>query len=151
MQIKVIDPRVLDWGLPDYQTAGAAAVDLFACVDGPTLIAPQAPSVLVPSGIALSFGDIGFAGLILPRSGAGHKRGLVMGNSVGLIDPDYTGQVFISVWNRNPPGSDPVLIEPGERIAQMIFVPVVRPVFELVQEFSEQTARGAGGFGSTGA
>ncbi|WP_323038571.1 dUTP diphosphatase [Gemmobacter sp.] len=151
MQIKVIDPRLNDWGLPAYQTAGAAAVDLFACIDAPLAIVPQSPAVLVPSGIALSFGDFSFAALVLPRSGAGHKRGLVMGNSVGLIDPDYTGQIMISVWNRNGPGTDPLLIEPGERIAQMIFVPVVRPEFQVVAEFSEQTARGAGGFGSTGA
>lgn len=151
MQIKVIDPRLNDWGLPAYQTAGAAAVDLFACIDAPLAIVPQSPAVLVPSGIALSFGDFSFAALVLPRSGAGHKRGLVMGNSVGLIDPDYTGQIMISVWNRNGPGTDPLLIEPGERIAQMIFVPVVRPEFQVVTDFSEQTARGAGGFGSTGA
>lgn len=151
MQIKVIDPRLKDWGLPAYQTAGAAAVDLFACIDAPLTIVPQSPAVLVPSGIALSFGDFSFAALVLPRSGAGHKRGLVMGNSVGLIDPDYTGQIMISVWNRNGPGTDPLVIEPGERIAQMIFVPVVRPEFQVVTEFSEQTARGAGGFGSTGA
>lgn len=151
MQIKVIDPRLKEWGLPAYQTEGAAAVDLCACIDAPLAIAPQSPAVLVPSGIALSFGDFSFAALVLPRSGAGHKRGLVMGNSVGLIDPDYTGQILISVWNRNGPGTDPVVIEPGERIAQMIFVPVVRPAFEVVTEFSVQTARGAGGFGSTGA
>lgn len=151
MQIKVIDRRILDWGLPAYQTAGAAAVDLFACLDAPLSVPPQSPAVLVRSGIALSFGDFGFAALVLPRSGAGHKRGLVMGNSIGLIDPDYTGEIMISVWNRNGPGTDPIVIEPGERIAQMIFVPVIRPEFEVVAEFGSQTARGAGGFGSTGA
>ncbi|GGE07615.1 deoxyuridine 5'-triphosphate nucleotidohydrolase [Gemmobacter megaterium] len=150
MQIKVLDPRLQHWGLPAYQTAGAAAVDLFACIDAPLRIAPQTPAVLVRSGIALSFGDFSFAALVLPRSGAGHKRGLVMGNTVGLIDPDYTGEILISAWNRNGPGTDPIVIEPGERIAQMIFVPVVRPDFTVVTEFSEQTARGAGGFGSTG-
>ncbi len=151
MEIKVIDRRLLDWGLPAYQTAGAAAVDLFACVDAPLAIPPQAPAVLVRSGIALSFGDFSFAALVLPRSGAGHRRGLVMGNSVGLIDPDYTGEIMISVWNRNAPGTDALVIEPGERIAQMIFVPVVRPDFAVVEQFSARTARGAGGFGSTGA
>lgn len=151
MQIKVLDPRLQDWGLPAYQTQGAAAVDLFACIDGPLEILPGTPAVLVKSGIALNFGDFSFAALVLPRSGAGHKRGLVMGNTLGLIDPDYTGEILISVWNRNAPGSAPLVIEPGERIAQMIFVPVVRPNFEVVAEFSTQTARGAGGFGSTGA
>lgn len=151
MQIKVIDRRILDWGLPAYQTAGAAAVDLFACLDAALSVPPQSPAVLVRSGIALSFGDFAFAALVLPRSGAGHKRGLVMGNSVGLIDPDYTGEIMISVWNRNGPGTEPIVIEPGERIAQMIFVPVIRPAFEVVAEFGAQTARGAGGFGSTGA
>ena len=150
MQIKVLDARLQDWGLPAYQTAGAAAVDLFACIEAPLEIVPGSPAVLVKSGIALNFGDFSFAALVLPRSGAGHKRGLVMGNSVGLIDPDYTGEIMISVWNRNAPGSAPLVIEPGERIAQMIFVPVVRPEFEVVTEFSTETARGAGGFGSTG-
>ena len=112
---------------------------------------PQAPAVLIPSGIALSFDDFSFAGLVLPRSGQGHKRGLVLGNSTGLIDPDYTGEILISTWNRNPPGSDPILIQPGERIAQMIFVPVIRPAFTVVDSFSRSTARAAGGFGSTGA
>lgn len=151
MQIKVLDARLQDWGLPAYQTAGAAAVDLFACIEAPLEIAPGSPAVLVKSGIALNFGDFSYAALVLPRSGAGHKRGLVMGNTVGLIDPDYTGEILISVWNRNAPGTAPLVIEPGERIAQMIFVPVVRPAFEVVEEFSAETARGAGGFGSTGA
>lgn len=151
MQIKVLDPRLQQWGLPAYQTDGAAAVDLFACIDQPLQIQPGSPAVLVKSGIALNFGDFSYAALVLPRSGAGHKRGLVMGNTLGLIDPDYTGEILISVWNRNGPGTDPLVIEPGERIAQMIFVPVIRPAFEVVTEFSTQTARGAGGFGSTGA
>lgn len=150
MQIKILDARLHDWGLPAYQTEGAAAIDLFACVDAPLAIEAQSPAVLVKSGIALNFGDFAYAGLVLPRSGAGHKRGLVMGNTVGLIDPDYTGEILISVWNRNAAGSAPLVIEPGERIAQMIFVPVVRPSFEVVDEFSATTARGAGGFGSTG-
>lgn len=151
MEIKVLDARLHDWGLPSYQTAGAAAVDLFACIDAPLEIPAQTSAVLVKSGIAINFGDFSCAALVLPRSGAGHKRGLVMGNSVGLIDPDYTGEIMISVWNRNPAGSAPLVIEPGERIAQMIFVPVVRPSFEVVEEFSALTERGAGGFGSTGA
>lgn len=151
MDVKILDPRILDWGIPDYQTAGSAAVDLFACLDAPLSIAPQAPAVLISAGIALSFDDFGCAGLILPRSGQGHKRGLVLGNSTGLIDPDYTGEILISTWNRNPPGSAPIVVEPGERIAQMIFVPVLRPQFTVVDQFSRATARAAGGFGSTGA
>ncbi|WP_295045489.1 dUTP diphosphatase [uncultured Paracoccus sp.] len=151
MEVRILDPRLADWGLPSYQTEGSAAVDLFACIDAPLDIAPQAPAVLISAGIALSFDDFSCAGLVLPRSGQGHRRGLVMGNSTGLIDPDYMGEIMISTWNRNPPGSDPITIQPGERIAQMIFVPVVRPVFSVVDAFSRTTARGAGGFGSTGA
>jgi len=150
MQVKILDPRLNDWGLPAYQTAGAAGIDLFACIDAPLAIEAETAAVLIPAGIAVKFDNDSFAGLILPRSSMGHKRGLVMGNSVGLIDPDYTGQIFISSWNRNPRGSDPIVIQPGERIAQMIFVPVLRPHFEVVAEFDSQTARGAGGFGSTG-
>ena len=151
MEVRILDARIHEWGLPDYQTAGSAAIDLFACLDTTIEVAPQAPAVLIPSGIALSFDDFSFAGLVLPRSGQGHKRGLVLGNSTGLIDPDYTGEILISTWNRNPPGSDPIMIQPGERIAQMIFVPVIRPAFTVVDSFSRSTARAAGGFGSTGA
>ena len=151
MEVRILDARIHEWGLPDYQTAGSAAIDLFACLDKTIEVDPQAPAVLIPAGIALSFDDFSFAGLVLPRSGQGHKRGLVLGNSTGLIDPDYTGEILISTWNRNPPGSDPILIQPGERIAQMIFVPVIRPAFTVVDSFSRSTARAAGGFGSTGA
>lgn len=150
IELKVLDARLHDWGLPSYQSDMAAAVDLFACIEAPVEIAAQAPATLVPSGLALGMGNAHMAALIMPRSGLGHKKGLVMGNTVGLIDADYMGQVFISVWNRNPVGSDAIVIEPGERIAQMMFVPVVRPEVNVVEEFSEQTARGAGGFGSTG-
>ncbi len=150
MQIKVLDSRVFDWGLPLFQTEGAAAVDLFACVDGVVLVNAQEPAKLINSGIAISFGDHSVAGLVLPRSGLGHKKGLVLGNTVGLIDPDYAGEILISVWNRNPVGSSPIEIRPGERIGQLVFVPIVRPLFEVVDEFSDQTARGAKGFGSTG-
>lgn len=150
IEIKVLDGRLHDWGLPEYQTGGAAAIDLHACLDGDLRLDPQAPAQLVPSGIALFCGDFRVAGLVLPRSGLGHKKGLVMGNSVGLIDSDYTGQIFISVWNRNPAGSQAITIRPGERIAQMMFVPVLQPELALVKEFSGQSMRGAGGFGSTG-
>lgn len=150
IELKVLDARLKDWGLPQYQSDMAAAVDLFACIDAPLQIEPQAPAVLIRSGLALGMGNAHMAALILPRSGLGHKKGLVMGNSVGLIDADYMGEVMISTWNRNPAGSAPIEITPGERIAQMMFVPVVRPAFDLVEEFSAETARGAGGFGSTG-
>lgn len=150
MQIKVLDPRVFEWGLPRFQTDGAAAVDLHACVDAVVQVEAQDPAILVPSGIALSFDDFSMAGLVLPRSGLGHKKGLVLGNTVGLIDPDYAGEILISVWNRNTAGSAPVEIHPGERIGQLVFVPIVRPSFEVVEEFTQRTARGAGGFGSTG-
>ncbi len=150
MQIKVLDPRVFEWGLPRFQTEGSAAVDLFACVDGVVQIHAQDPAILIRSGIAISFGDLSVTGLVLPRSGLGHKKGLVLGNTVGLIDPDYAGEILISVWNRSAVGSPPLEISPGERIAQLVFVPIVRPTFEVVTEFSTQTARGAGGFGSTG-
>lgn len=151
MDVRILDPRILDWGIPDYQTPGSAAVDLYACIDAPLDIAPQAPAVLISAGIALAFDDFSCAGLILPRSGQGHKRGLVLGNSTGLIDPDYTGEILISTWNRNPPGSPPITVTPGERIAQMIFVPVLRPRLTVVQAFGRDTARAGGGFGSTGA
>lgn len=150
IELKVLDARLHDWGLPAYQSDMAAAVDLFACIDAPMEIAPQAPAVLIPSGLALGMGNAHMAALILPRSGLGHKKGLVMGNTVGLIDADYLGQLFISTWNRNPVGTAPIAIEPGERIAQLMFVPVVRPEMRLVEAFSAQTERGAGGFGSTG-
>lgn len=149
IEVKILDPRLHDWGLPKYQSDMAAAVDLHACIDAPLHVKPQEAAVLVPSGIALFMNDAHVAAMILPRSGLGHKKGLVMGNSVGLIDPDYTAQIYVSVWNRNPSG-DAIVIEPGERIAQMIFVPVVRPQLAAVDEFSGQTARGGGGFGSTG-
>lgn len=150
MEVRILDPRLRDWGMPDYQTAGSAAIDLFACNDAPLVMAPQAPAVLVSAGIALFFEDFSMAGLILPRSGQGHRKGLVLGNSTGLIDPDYTGEILISLWNRNPPGGPVIVIEPGERIAQMVFVPVLRPRFTVVDQFSQQTSRAAGGFGSTG-
>tara|TARA_X000000950_G_scaffold251121_1_gene312281 strand:- start:60 stop:548 length:489 start_codon:yes stop_codon:yes gene_type:complete len=150
VEVKIIDPRLKDWGLPSYQTAGSAAVDLFACIDAPLAVEAQAPAVLVPSGLALNMGEMACAALVLPRSGLGHKKGLVMGNSVGLIDADYTGEIFISTWNRNPVGSDPIVITPGERIAQMMFVPVLHAQMSVVEEFSSATERGAGGFGSTG-
>ena len=150
VELKVLDERVRAWGLPRYQSEMAAAVDLFACLDEPLLVAPQTPAQFVPSGIAIHIGDPGVAAIIVPRSGLGHKKGLVLGNLVGVLDADYTGAVLISVWNRSEPGSPPIVIEPGDRIAQLMFVPVVRPAFEVVDEFTALSVRGAGGFGSTG-
>ena len=150
VEVRVLDERLHAWGLPTYQSADAAAIDLHACIDAPMLIEPQAPAVLVPSGIAVHLGDPNLAAIVLPRSGLGHREGLVLGNSVGLIDADYLGPVMISVWNRNPAGAPPIAIEPGQRIAQLMFVPVVRPSFRVVGEFSRTTERGAAGFGSTG-
>ena len=151
VEIKILDERLSTWGLPDYQTALAAAIDLMACIDEPVTLKPQEPAVLIPSGIALHMNSSDLCAVILPRSGLGHKKGLVLGNSVGLIDADYTAQCFISVWNRNPAesGAD-ITIHPGDRIAQMLFVPVVRPAFRVVDEFTSPSERNEGGFGSTG-
>ncbi|MGK7869926.1 dUTP diphosphatase [Falsiroseomonas sp. E2-1-a20] len=149
VEMKVLDARLHEWGLPRHQSAMAAAVDLHACLEAPLELLPGAPPVLVSAGFALHMGDAGMAALVLPRSGLGHK-GLVLGNLVGLIDPDYTGPIMVSAWNRNAPGTAPILLSPGDRFAQMIFVPVLRPDFAVVESFSQDSARGAGGFGSTG-
>ena len=131
--------------LPAHATAGSAGLDLRACLDAPLVLEPG-ETHLVPTGIAIHLDDPGLAAVLLPRSGLGHKHGIVLGNLVGLIDSDYQGQVMVSVWNR---GDHPFTIEPGDRIAQMIVVPVVQVEFEVVAEF-EASARGAGGFGSSG-
>ena len=130
---------------PTYATAGSAGLDLRACIDAPMVIAP-ASTQLIPTGMALHISDRGYAAMVLPRSGLGHKHGIVLGNLVGLIDSDYQGQVFVSMWNR---GSDVFELQPMERIAQLIIVPVVQAEFVEVADFAA-TARGEGGFGSTG-
>ena len=144
-----VDFRVLDARLrqmpPTYATAGSAGLDLRACIDAPMVIAP-ASTQLIPTGMALHISDRGYAAMVLPRSGLGHKHGIVLGNLVGLIDSDYQGQVFVSMWNR---GSDVFELQPMERIAQLIIVPVVQADFVEVADFAA-TARGEGGFGSTG-
>ncbi|HTW27917.1 MAG TPA: dUTP diphosphatase [Acetobacteraceae bacterium] len=150
VEVKILDPRLHDWGMPAYQSAQAAALDLHACLDAPLTLPTMSTPVLVSTGIALLMQEKEMAALILPRSGLGHRLGLVLGNLVGLIDPDYTGPVMVSAWNRGPPGSEPVVIRPGERFAQMLFVPVLHPTLVVVEEHSRATARGAGGFGSTG-
>lgn len=150
VEIKVLDPRLHQWGLPRYQSEMAAAIDLHACIDATLTIEAGAPAQLIPAGIAVHMGNPYMAATIAPRSGLGHKKGLVLGNSIGVIDADYQGPIMVSVWNRNAPGTEPIVIEPGERIAQMMFVPVLRPVFATVEAFSADSERGAGGFGSTG-
>ncbi len=144
--LKILDPRLRgDFPLPAYATDGAAGLDLRACVDATLTLAPG-DTQLIPTGLAIHIGDPSLAAVILPRSGLGHKHGIVLGNLVGLIDSDYQGQVLVSCWNR---GKESFNIQPGERIAQMVFVPVVRAHFEIVDEF-EVSDRGAGGFGHTG-
>ena len=146
VQIKAIDSRLgQQFPLPDYATDGSAGMDLRACVDEPLRIAPG-ETRLIPTGFAMHVADRGLAAVILPRSGLGHKHGIVLGNLVGLIDSDYQGQVFVSCWNRS---AEPFVVEPGARIAQLVFVPVVRVEWQVVQEF-EASPRGEGGFGHTG-
>ena len=150
VELKVLDQRLREWGLPRYQSEMAAAIDLHACIDGPLELLGGAPAALVPAGIAVHMADPGLAALVLPRSGLGHRKGLVLGNLVGLIDADYTGPVLVSAWNRGAAGSEPVVLMPGERFAQMVFVPILRPGFKIVEAFTIRSERGAGGFGSTG-
>lgn len=146
VQVKLLDPRLgKEWPLPSYATAGSAGLDLRACLDEAIEIEPG-QTVLVKTGMAIYIHDVNFAGLILPRSGLGHKHGIVLGNLVGLIDSDYQGELMVSVWNR---GQTTFRLEPGERLAQYLLVPVVQAEFEQVEEF-EETLRGAGGFGHTG-
>lgn len=144
LDVKILDARIRE-NLPQYGTPGAAGLDLRACLDAPLVLQPG-DSQLVPSGIAIHLGDPSLAAIVLPRSGLGAKHGIVLGNLVGLIDSDYQGQVFVSVWNR---GKAAFTIQPLERIAQLVVVPVVQVAFNVVEEF-EASARGDGGFGSTG-
>jgi dUTP pyrophosphatase len=146
IELKILDPRVGDSiPLPHYATEGSAGLDMRACIDEPLPVAPG-KTVLVPTGLAMHIGEPTLAAVLLPRSGLGHKHGIVLGNLTGLIDSDYQGQVFISCWNRS---SRPYDIQPGERIAQMVFVAVEQVRFEVVSEFTA-SRRGAGGFGHTG-
>ena len=146
IQLKILDSRIgTEFPLPDYATDGSAGMDLRACIDEPVEIHPG-DSHLIPTGVAMHISDPKLAAVILPRSGLGHKHGIVLGNLVGLIDSDYQGQLFISVWNR---GKDSFTINLGERIAQLVFVPVIQAKFDIVDEF-EQSKRGPGGFGHSG-
>jgi dUTP pyrophosphatase len=146
LQVKILDPRIgRDYPLPQYATPGSAGVDLRACIDTAMTLNPG-DTQLIPSGIAIHLDDPNYAAIVLPRSGLGHKHGIVLGNLVGLIDSDYQGQIFVSVWNR---GQKTFVIEPGERIAQLVVVPVAQVEFDVVEEF-KASERGAGGFGSSG-
>ncbi len=144
IDVKILDARLRDQ-MPTYATGGSAGLDLRACIDVPLHLNPG-QTELIPSGIAIHLDDPGLAAIVLPRSGMGHKHGIVLGNLVGLIDSDYQGQVLVSLWNR---GSTPFVLSPMERIAQLVVVPVVQVGFNVVSEFA-QSSRGAGGFGSTG-
>ena len=146
LQVRVLDPRIgHEFPLPHYATPGSAGLDLRACLDAPLALAPG-QTELIPTGIAIHLDDPGLAAVLLPRSGLGHKHGIVLGNLVGLIDSDYQGQVMVSCWNR---GQAAFTIAPGERIAQLVVVPVVQVEFEIVEQFTA-SRRGAGGFGSSG-
>jgi dUTP pyrophosphatase len=144
IDVKILDPRMRDQ-LPQYATDGAAGLDLRACIDTPITLNPG-ETRLIPTGLAIHICDSGYAALILPRSGLGHKHGIVLGNLVGLIDSDYQGQLMVSAWNR---GQDAFELAPMERLAQLVIVPVVQATFKVVDEF-DTSARGKGGFGSTG-
>ena len=144
MDVKILDARLREQ-MPHYATPGAAGLDLRACIDAPLTLA-AGETRLVPTGLAIHLADPGYAALILPRSGLGHKHGIVLGNLVGLIDSDYQGQLMVSAWNR---GQQPFELAPMERLAQLVIVPVVQAEFNVVEDF-EASARGEGGFGSTG-
>ena len=146
LKVKILDARIgKEFPLPQYATAGSAGLDLRACLDKPLVLEPGRAELL-PTGLAIHVEDPGLAAVVLPRSGLGHKHGIVLGNLVGLIDSDYQGQLMVSVWNR---GREPFTVQPGERVAQLIIVPVVQVNLEVVEDF-EASARGAGGFGSSG-
>ncbi len=146
IQLKILDSRLgKEFPLPEYATSGSAGMDLRACLEGDLELSPGA-TTLIPTGMAIYVADPQLAAVILPRSGLGHKHGIVLGNLVGLIDSDYQGQLFVSCWNRS---ALPFMIKPGERIAQLVFVPVVQAQWDIVDEFVT-SSRGAGGFGHTG-
>ena len=146
IKVKLLDPRIgKEFPLPQHATAGSAGMDLRACLKEPLVLKPG-DTALIPTGIAIHIGDPGYAAVLLPRSGLGHKHGIVLGNLVGLIDSDYQGEVLVSCWNR---GKSEFTVNPGERIAQMVILPVVQAQFEVVSEF-EGSQRGAGGFGHSG-
>src|SRR5271170_6277573 len=154
IQLKILDPRLQGWGFPHYGSSLAAGLDLHACIDEPLRLQPQAPAVLISAGIAFRIGDPEWCALVLPRSGLGHRAGLVLGNAVGVIDADYEGPCLISAWNRNPlregGAADGISIAPGDRIAQLVFTRIARAEFTIVAEFPAAGGRQESGFGSTG-
>jgi dUTP pyrophosphatase len=150
VEVKILDARILAWGVPKHHSAMAAGIDLFACCDERIVLEPQSPAVLIPSGIAIHINDPTVTAIIAPRSGLGHRHGLVLGNTIGIVDADYTGPVLVSAWNRSAPGTEPIVIAPGDRIAQLLFVPILHPTLTIVDAFTATTERGASGFGSTG-
>ena len=151
IELKILDVRLSGWGFPSRGSDMAAGLDLHACLDNPIVLEPQAPAVLISAGIAFRIGDPEWCALVLPRSGLGHKRGLVLGNTVGVIDADYEGPCLISAWNRQPgPTGGAIEICPGDRIAQLVFTRIARPELTIVSAFSGQGHRQEGAFGSSG-
>jgi dUTP pyrophosphatase len=156
IDLRLLDPRLRDWGFPRWGSAQAAGLDLHACLNAPLVLAPQGPPALIPAGFAVAIRDPHWCGLVFPRSGLGHREGLVLGNGTGVIDADYEGPLMISAWNRNPGASAAIRIEPGDRIAQLVFTRVTRPALSVRESFGaselaeEAGRRGSGGFGSTG-
>jgi dUTP pyrophosphatase len=148
IELKILDPRLPGWGFPRWGSEMAAGLDLHACLEAPLDLEPQQPAVLIEAGFAVRIGDPQWCALVLPRSGLGHRQGLVLGNAVGVIDADYEGPLLISAWNRNPAGA--IEIRPGDRIAQLVFTHIARPSFRIVERFGASGGRQQGGFGSTG-
>lgn len=151
VEIRILDARLAGWGFPHWGSAEAAGLDLHACLDAPLTLEPGDPPALVSAGFAMRIAEPGWCGLVAPRSGLGH-RGLVLGNAVGIVDADYRGPVTVSAWNRNPPSraGGAITLAPGDRLAQLVFVRIARPIFTFVEDLAGPSARGAGGFGSTG-
>ena len=149
VELKILDQRLPGWGFPSWGSSLAAGLDLHACIEHPLLLEPQMPAVLISAGIAFRIGDPEWCALVLPRSGLGHKKGLVLGNTVGVVDADYEGPCSISAWNRNP-GGEAIQVRPGDRIAQLVFTRITRPDFAIVPAFSQREGRQESGFGSTG-
>ncbi|MDH2311800.1 dUTP diphosphatase [Methylobacterium brachiatum] len=147
--LRLLDPRLPGWGFPRWGSAAAAGLDLHACLDAPLVLPPRSAPALIPAGFCVLIGNPDWCGLIFPRSGRGHRDGLVLGNGTGVIDADYEGPLMVSAWNRDD--ANPVRIEPGDRIAQLVFTRVTRPVLTLLEDESASgSSRGAGGFGSSG-
>lgn len=147
--LRLLDPRLPGWGFPRWGSSGAAGLDLHACLDAPLELQPQGKAVLIPAGVSVLIRDPAWCGLIFPRSGRGHRDGLVLGNGTGVIDADYEGPLLVSAWNRD--ASEPVRIEPGERIAQLVFTRITRPALTVLEgALGPGSERGAGGFGSSG-